>query len=180
MLIIIAVISAGVAITANSASSPEKRLDSAGKALFAQMQFALDESLIRQQLLGLRIDAEGDIANQYSWHQYSEQSDDNNNTAQWISLDSDVIADTVLPEEMVIDAAIDDVLLEELLEQSLNDERENLQAPPSIVLYPSGEVSRFTLTLSYSDPSISEHTFIIGMDKRGQLTNSTIGEVSDH
>lgn len=182
VLLILAAISAAVAITANTTSSPEKRLDSEGKALFAQIQFALDEALIRQQLLGLRIDSDGDgdSANQYSWHSYgSTNTNDSNTVPQWMALESDVLADAVLSDGMVIDAKIDDALLEELLAESLNDDRENLSVPPSIVLYPSGEVSEFTLTLFYLDQNISEHKFMIGLDKRGQLTNSIVGEVID-
>ncbi|MGS2718581.1 pilus assembly FimT family protein [Eionea flava] len=180
VLLILAAISAAVAITANTTSSPEKRLDSEGRALYAQIQFALDESLIRQQLIGLRIDSDGDIANQYSWHSYSSaNTSDSNSIPQWVSLDSDVLTETLLSDGMVINAKIDDALLEELLAESLNDDRESVSAPPSIVLYPSGELSAFTLILSYLDQNISEYTFVIGTDKRGQLTNSIVGEVVD-
>jgi general secretion pathway protein H len=167
VLLILAAVSSAVAITASSTSSPEKRLDESGKKLFAQMQFALDESLIQQQLIGLRIDADGDIADKYSWHSYNDNS-------QWQALESGVLVDTQLPEDIVIDATIDDVLLEALLEQSLNDDRELLQSPPNIIFYPSGDISEFTLTLSLMDNTISDYQLSIFIDERGQLSNSII------
>ena len=174
VLLILAAVSSAVAITASSTSSPEKRIESVGKTLFAQMQFALDEALIQQQLIGLRIDTEGDIAAAYSWHRYlsSGQNRENNNT--WEALDNDALSTVSLPDELFIDATIDDVLLEALSELSLNDESEEIQTPPSIIFYPNGDISEFSLTFAFLDKNESDAVFRVFIDERGQLSNSIL------
>jgi len=174
VLLILAAVSSAVAITASSTSSPEKRIESVGKTLFAQMQFALDEALIQQQLIGLRIDTEGDVAAAYSWHRYlsSSQNGENNNT--WEALDNDALSTVSLVDELFIDATIDDVLLEALSELSLNDESEEIQTPPSIIFYPNGDISEFSLTFAFLDKNESDAVFRIFIDERGQLSNSIL------
>ena len=174
VLLILAAVSSAVAITASSTSSPEKRIESVGKTLFAQMQFALDEALIQQQLIGLRIDTEGDIAAAYSWHRYlsSGQNGANNNT--WKALDNDALSTVSLTDELFIDATIDDMLLEALTELSLNDESEEIQTPPSIIFYPNGDISEFSLTFAFLDKNESDAVFRVFIDERGQLSNSIL------
>jgi general secretion pathway protein H len=174
VLLILAAVSSAVAITASSTSSPEKRIESVGKTLFAQMQFALDEALIQHQLIGLRIDVEGDIAAAYSWHRYlgSGQNGENNNT--WEALDNDALSTVSLTDELFIDATIDDVLLEALSELSLNDESEEIQTPPSIIFYPNGDISEFSLTFAFLDINESDAIFRVFIDERGQLSNSIL------
>lgn len=170
VLLILAAISSAVAISAGSTSSPEKRIESVGKALFAQMQFALDEALIQQQLIGLRIDVEGEIATAYSWHAYQNRKNDNS----WKTLDSNALSTVNLADELFIDATIDDVLLEALTELSLNDESEEIPTPPSIIFYPNGDISEFSLTFAFVDKNESDASFRIFIDERGQLSNSII------
>lgn len=183
VLLILAIISSAVAISAGSTSSPQKRIESVGKTLFAQMQFALDEALIQQQPIGLRIDVEGDVAAAYSWHIYlstgqnSDQNSDQNsnqNSNTWKSVDSDALSSVSLDEDFFIDATIDDVLLEALTELSLNDESEDIQTPPSIIFYPNGDISEFSLTFAFVDKKESDADFRIFIDERGQLSNSII------
>ncbi|EGG94624.1 general secretion pathway protein H [gamma proteobacterium IMCC1989] len=186
VLLILAAISSAVAISAGSTSSPEKRIDSVGKALFAQMQFALDEALIQQQLIGLRIDVEGEIATAYSWHayqnshqnnrqnSYQENNQNRESSNTWKTLDSDALSTVSLADEFFIDATIDDVLLEALTELSLNDESEEIPTPPSIIFYPNGEISEFSLTFAFVDKNESDASFRIFIDERGQLSNSII------
>jgi len=179
VLLILAIISSAVAISASSTSSPEKRIESVGKTLFAQMQFALDEALIQQQPIGLRIDVEGDVAAAYSWHTYlstGQNSDQNSNqnSNAWKSVDSDALSSVSLDEDFFIDATIDDVLLEVLTELSLNDESEDIQTPPSIIFYPNGDISEFSLTFAFVDKKESDADFRIFIDERGQLSNSII------
>lgn len=165
VLVILGFISGGVAV-AVSTSSPEKRLDKEGKKLFAQMQFALDEALVRQRLLGLRIDLEGDTASAYSWHYYHDK--------KWQALDGEPLSTVTLPKELVIDATVDDVLLEALLEQSLNELGDEIASPPAIIFYPNGDASEFSLVLGFVDKQESEQVFRIFIDERGQLSNSII------
>jgi len=190
VLLILAAISSAVAISAGSTSSPEKRIESVGKALFAQMQFALDEALIQQQLIGLRIDVEGEIAAAYSWHAYqnSHQNSHQNNRQNsyqennqnressntWKTLDSDALSTVSLADEFFIDATVDDVLLEALTELSLNDESEEIPTPPSIIFYPNGDISEFSLTFAFVDKNESDASFRIFIDERGGLSNSII------
>jgi general secretion pathway protein H len=172
VLLILGIVVSAVAISAGSTSSPEKRIERVGKTLFAQMQFALDEALIQQQLIGLRIDTEGDIAAAYSWHSYlrSGQNGANNNT--WEALDDDALSNVSLIDELFIDATIDDVILEALSELSLNDESEEIQIPPSIIFYPNGDISEFSLTFAFLEKNESDAVFRIFFDERGQLSNS--------
>jgi general secretion pathway protein H len=170
VLIILAAISSAVAISAGSTSSPEKRIATVGKRLFAEMQFALDEALVQQRLMGLRIDIEGDVAAAYSWHRY--QKNEGNNT--WEMLDNDALSAVSLTDELFIDATIDDVLLEALSELSLNDESEDIQTPPSIIFYPNGDISEFSLTFAFVDKNNSDAIFRIFIDERGQLSHSIL------
>ena len=182
VLLILAAISSAVAISAGSTSSPEKRIESVGKALFAQMQFALDEALIQQQLIGLRIDVDGEIAAAYSWHayqnnrqnSYQENNQNRESSNTWKTLDSDALSTVSLADEFFIDATIDDVLLEALTELSLNDESEEIPTPPSIIFYPNGDISEFSLTFAFVDKNESDASFRIFIDERGQLSNSII------
>lgn len=182
VLLILAAISSAVAISAGSTSSPEKRIESVGKALFAQMQFALDEALIQQQLIGLRIDVDGEIAAAYSWHayqnnrqnSYQENNQNRESSNTWKTLDSDALSTVSLADEFFIDATIDDVLLEVLTELSLNDESEEIPTPPSIIFYPNGDISEFSLTFAFVDKNESDASFRIFIDERGQLSNSII------
>jgi len=186
VLLILAAISSAVAISAGSTSSPEKRIESVGKALFAQMQFALDEALIQQQLIGLRIDVDGEIAAAYSWHayqnshqnnrqnSYQENNQNRESSNTWKTLDSDALSTVSLADEFFIDAIIDDVLLEALTELSLNDESEEIPTPPSIIFYPNGDISEFSLTFAFVDKNESDASFRIFIDERGQLSNSII------
>jgi hypothetical protein len=79
-----------------------------------------------------------------------------------------------LTDELFIDATIDDMLLEALTELSLNDESEEIQTPPSIIFYPNGDISEFSLTFAFLDKNESDAVFRVFIDERGQLSTSIL------
>jgi len=175
VLVILGFISGGVAV-AVSTSSSGKRIENEGKVLFAQMQFALDEALMRQRIMGLRIDEEDNTWGAYSWHYYGKTNYGNKSDSdkKWQALDGEPLSSVSLTEGIEIDATVDNVLLEALLEQSLNELGDEIASPPAIIFYPNGDVSEFTLVLSFVDKSEGEQVFRIFIDERGQLSNSII------
>jgi len=168
VLLMIAFVSGSVAIAVNSASSSDEKLKKVGKKLFAEMNFALDESLIQQRLLGLRIDINNQKTSSYSWLYYEDE--------QWQTLE-EPLGTSTLEDDILLQLTIDDTLLEALLENTLNHSSEEGDAPPSIIFYPNGDVSEFTLSLSSSENE-QQDPYQIYLDERGQLTNSVIDDTS--
>ncbi|MFT5420377.1 MAG: type II secretion system protein H [Candidatus Endobugula sp.] len=164
VLIVMAFISGGVAIVVSSASSAEKRVVEAGKKLFAQMNFALDEALMQRRLIGLRIET-NETPSSYSWHGYEN--------ARWQPLE-EPWTEQILAEEISVEVSIDDELLEALLEDSLNNLSEEEFIPPAIIFYPNSDVSEFELVLVVNDDSAEPYRFRIYIDEAGQLKNSFI------
>jgi general secretion pathway protein H len=164
VLSIVAFISGGVAIVVSSASSAEKRLDEAGKKLFAQMNFALDEALMQRRLIGLRIE-NNEKQSSYSWYGYED--------TRWQPLE-EPLTQQVLAEDISIEISVDDELLEALLENSLNNLSEEELIPPAIIFYPNSDVSEFELVLVVHDDVEEQHRFRIYIDEACKLTNSFI------
>lgn len=166
VILLVSVISGGVAIVVSSASSPQKRLQEVGAQLFAKMRFASDEALIQRRLIGLRVNS-GQEKTQYTWHAYENE--------RWVLLSSP-LSITVLPEDMDIEVTVDDELLEALLENSLNSLAEEEQTPPAIIFYPNSDISEFELKVSLKLRNDSDEKFRIYLDERGQLSNSSVDE----
>lgn len=164
MLLMITIIVSSVAITVNSVSSNQDRLYDAGRELFAKMQFAMDESLMQQRLIGFRVETDSTEISSYDWHYYIDE--------RWQLLEEPLNAIT-LPEDIVVELSIDDELLETLLEKTLNDQSEEGAAPPSILFFPDSNVSDFQLILALKGDDEQE-PYQIYIDERGQLTNSLI------
>ena len=112
VLFMISILSGGVAIAISATSSPGKRLFEAGEQLFAQMNFALDEALMQQHLIGLRVEANEESESSYSWHRYEDEN--------WQALE-DPLSSQTLSDEIALQISIEDSLLESLLEKSLNE-----------------------------------------------------------
>lgn len=163
VLLMISVASAAVTIVVNTASSPEKELNKVGRQLFSKMNFALDEALMQRRLIGLRVDSDRE-ASKYSWHVYENE--------RWQLLGSPLSA-VAVPEAMELIVSVDDELLDDLLEASLNSLDEDA-APPSIIFYPNSDISEFELSLAFRENDNEKEAFRIYMDERGQLTNSVV------
>jgi general secretion pathway protein H len=164
VLTIVAFITGGVAIIVSSASSAKKRLDEAGKKLFSQMNFALDEALMQRRLIGLRVES-NEKQSSYSWHGYEN--------TRWQPL-GEPLTEQILAEDIDIEISVDDALLEALLEDDLNNLSEEEFIPPAIIFYPNSDVSEFELVLVINDDAEEPHRFRIYIDEAGQLTNSFI------
>ncbi len=176
VLFIVAIVSSAVGLSVGSVSSKQKRLDEVGKKLYAQMQYAVDESVINYQVIGLRIDQDDNQNYSYSWHSYQNK--------KWQQMDG-ILSSVSLPENIQIEMTIDDELLEDLLEASLNDEEEFNQEsdetlPPSVVFYPNSDVSEFELSLLFDNDSEDEEKFTIYLDERGDLNNSMIDDAASN
>ena len=169
VLLLITVIVSGVTIAVNSASSDKDRLYAMGRTLFAQMQFALDEALIQQRLIGLRVQTDDTKVSVYNWHYYQDE--------RWQPLE-DPLQKVTPPKEVVLQVSVDDELLQTLLENSLNDLSEEQEVPPSIIFYPNSDISEFQLILAFKDDS-QQDNYQIYIDERGQLTNSLIDKPTE-
>ncbi len=178
ILLVMAVVAGSAIINVNSAASEKKHMDEAGKRLFLQMKFASDEALVQQRLLGLRFSVDAvdkDNSDQtmvsYDWLFYEDQ--------RWVPL-SEVLSTHRLADYIKMEISADDVLLDTLLEQSLNaDVDESDEVNPAVVFYPNSDISDFVLTLSLVEGSTTESDsqhFRIFKDQRGQLTHSGLSD----
>ncbi len=178
ILLVMAVVAGSAIINVNSAASEKKHMDEAGKRLFLQMKFASDEALVQQRLIGLRFSVDAldkDNSDQtmvsYDWLFYEDQ--------RWVPL-SEVLSPHRLADYIKVEISADDVLLDALLEQSLNaDVDESDEVNPAVVFYPNSDISDFVLTLSLVEGSITESDsqhFRIFKDQRGQLTHSGLSD----
>jgi len=99
VLFIVAIVSSAVGLSVGSVSSKQKRLDEVGRKLYAQMQFAVDESVINYQVIGLRVGQDDNQNFSYSWHSYQDK--------EWQQLDG-ILSPVSLPESIQIEMTIDD------------------------------------------------------------------------
>lgn len=169
VLLMVALVGGGVAITANSASSAKKQLYKTGEKLFAQMNFALDEALIQQRLIGFRVDDSEHEKPNYSWHYYDNK--------RWHPL-KEPLSTFSLPEGIFAEIVVEDEIVETLLEETLNNLSEEEVLPPAIVFYPNGDISEFSLELVLKDGQEETDKFRIYIDERGQLTHTLISKSS--
>ena len=183
VIFIVAIVSSGVGIAVGSVTSPQKQLNEAGRKLYAQMRFAADEALVSYQVFGLRVDtsAEEDNKTRYQWLVFDEEQwkllkESSEDSTQ---VSHELLNEVTLAEDLRLEVAVDDELLDDLLENALNIVGEDDSEPiiPAVIFYPNGEVSEFELTLSLVDEEVDD--FSIYLDERKQLTNSTEDENSD-
>ncbi len=174
VLFMIAFIGTGVSISVGAFITPEKRLLEVGQRLFEQMEFARDEALMQQTLLGLRIeipesDDGGPIT--YSWHSYQSK--------RWVPI-TNSLPSTTIDEEFVLVANIEDELLDALLEERLNSVEENEELPPAIIFYPNSEISEFSIELYLKEERQDKpESFVISINERGELQHSAMEEVQE-
>lgn len=160
VLLLISVIVGSVSISITG-TSPEKRLNTFGLQLFATMNFAVDEALMQRHPIGFRIENK-ETESTYHWYRY--------NNERW-SLLGAPLKSVTMPENIIIDVAIESEFVESLLEQSLNSDEEKI-IQPDIIFFPNGEISEFTLTLSYRDTHDSDATLRITLNEYAALSHS--------
>ncbi|ODS24578.1 type II secretion system protein GspH [Candidatus Endobugula sertula] len=166
VLFMISILSGGVAIAISATSSPEKRLFETGERLFAQMNFALDEALMQQHLIGLHVEVDAENGSTYSWHRYKNE--------RWQAL-KEPLSSHHLTDEITLQISIEDSLLESLLEKSLNEVDSAQEITPAIMFYPSSEVSDFELTLALKENNQDKSQFRIFINERGELERTGEG-----
>jgi general secretion pathway protein H len=178
VMAIVGFIMAGVSLVNSSSSA--KQINKQGDNLFAQMQYALDEALIRNTALGLLIEQDKDelkISKRYRWKR-DNGVDKDSRERLW----SDVkgyISSGELAEGLAWEVEIEDTSLEENLDRLLDDDDNEPQ--PRIIFYPSGEVSEFVITITLSeealedDPDAIEGRYKISLNERGELARYSVG-----
>jgi len=193
VMLLISIFAVGVTLAVNPTGSSEKQLNAVGEKLFAQMLFAQDEALVRDEASGIvfnQSEFDLDISNDYEWRRYSfpdaqraaqndQRSDED--IRRWIQT-TDPLGAQSIDEKFTWSVQVEDISVEENLDSLLNEDDE---PQPLIVFYPSGEVSEFALTIVWSDESlkdeqdISEQRYRITVDERGELLRFRVGELDE-
>ncbi|MFT7224330.1 MAG: prepilin-type N-terminal cleavage/methylation domain-containing protein [Cellvibrionaceae bacterium] len=177
VLLIIAMLASGISQVVNPLGSTAKRINRQGDQLWAQMQFALDDALVRYRALGIAV--EGDEENPQSIEKY-----------RWVRYDGEKWLGTDLPlgghrldEGLTWSIEIEAVPLEAALDDLLASDEDTIK--PVIVFYPSGEVTDFSLILKLSDemlqiaPDAGNERYQLTLNERGQLARYTVGESAE-
>lgn len=187
VMLLISILAVGVTLAINPTGSTEKQLNTAGERLFAQMLFAQDEALMRDQASGIvfnRTDSELDLARDYEWQRYSFTEDDGDNkksAREWIKT-IEPLGKHAIDTKFMWSIEIEDISIEENLDRLLNEDDE---PKPLVVFYPSGEISEFVITLVWSDEILKDNTDIasqrykITFDERGELLRYRIDELEE-
>lgn len=159
VILLSAIASSMVVISIGSIGSDKKQLDSTAKSIIAQMQFAMDEALVNQYFIGLKTEVdEGGYITAYHWHIYQDE--------KWQRMEEPLKSQS-LPETVSGQIIMEDQLLEDLMEKSLNSLADENELPPSIIFYPNYEISDFELTLWLKEET--EEKITITLDERGEL-----------
>jgi general secretion pathway protein H len=167
VMVIIAVIAAGVSLAINPNGSSTKQINKQGDQLFAQMQYALDDALIRHSALGIVIEKDDDqidFSRRYSWHRY--------NGDEWQKATEPLAGKYELAPSLVWEIEVEGNSLADQLDDLLEDKK----IRPDIVFYPSGEVTEFAITFTLSDVALAAEPEAI--DKRYKIALNTRGEVA--
>lgn len=193
VMLLIGIFAVGVTLAINPTGSSEKQLNAIGEKLFAQMLYAQDEALVRDEAAGIvfnQSEFDLDIANDYEWRRYSFSDAQNTaqndqrldeNSRRWLQT-SDPLGAQSIDEKFTWSIEVEDISVEENLDSLLNEDNE---PQPLIVFYPSGEITEFALTIVWSDESlkvdrdISDQRYRITVDERGELLRFRVGELDD-
>ncbi|MGH1486798.1 MAG: prepilin-type N-terminal cleavage/methylation domain-containing protein [Cellvibrionaceae bacterium] len=188
VLLIIAVISAGVALSVGSGSAA-KRINQEGEKLFAQMLYALDEALVTDRAIGIDFKQEENdpnYSNDYEWKRHDGFDDDGipvftskSEPGQFIGrgdpLGKRALSENVAWGELEIDGEDD-------LDKLLLDDDDEENSIPELIFYPSGEITEFSLTITMTEeelsnnPEAANNYYKIYINDRGQLERLRVGE----
>jgi prepilin-type N-terminal cleavage/methylation domain-containing protein len=184
VMLLIGIFVVGVTLAVNPRGSTEKQLNAAGEKIFAQILYAQDEALVRNEALGIVINQANlnvDLANNYEWHRYSFSDngrDDKESKRQWIKT-LEPLGEHAIDKEFMWSIKVEDISIEENLDRLLNED-DTLK--PVIVFYPSGEISEFIITLAWSDEFLIENAdmasqrYQINIDERGELLRYRVNQ----
>lgn len=177
VMAIVAFITASVTLVNSSSSA--KQLNKQGDNLYAQMQYALDEALIKNTAIGFLIEQdkdELDLSKRYRW-QRDGGIDKTTRDRNWDDV-TGYINKGELPEDLAWEIEIEDESLEDSLDRLLDEDAE---PQPHIIFYPSGEVSDFAITITLSeqaladDPDAIDERYKIVLNERGELARYPVG-----
>ncbi len=180
VMLIVAVIAAGVSLAVNPRGSSAKQINLQGERLFAQMLYAFDEALVRNQAVGLAIEQDENdlqVSREYAWKRDGGVDRDTKDR-HWLKTENP-LGNHELAEEFAWAIEIEEVSLEENLDQLLNEDDDEID--PRIIFYPSGEVSEFSITITLSeealqdDPEAINERYKITLNERGELTRYRVG-----
>ncbi len=193
VMLLISVFAVGVTLAVNPTGSSEKQLNAAGEKLFAQMLYAQDEALVRDEASGIvfeQSESDLDIANNYEWRRYSfvanqgagqRTSNSRADSRRWVQTIDPLGAHSV-DEKFTWSLEVEEISVEENLDRLLSEDDE---PQPLVVFYPSGEISEFVLTIVWSDESlesdrdIADQRYRITVDERGELLRFRVGELDE-
>lgn len=179
-MVLIAVVAASVSLAINPLGSSAKQINQQGEQLFAQMQFALDDALVRNKALGIAIEESEDPDQpiQYYWMRY-QGIDKDTNQIEWIKAEAP-LGDIELKEGLEFSFEIEEESLEESLDSLLQEDDQKIS--PSVVFSPDGEVTEFVVMITLNQESLELKPEAIGerykilLDERGQLTRYEVGQ----
>jgi type II secretion system protein H len=187
VMLLVSIFAVGVSLAVNPAGSTEKQLNAAGEKLFAQMLFAQDDALVRDQASGIVFNLSNskiDFDNDYQWQRYSfssEALDNKKNFREWIKTNKPLGAHTI-DKKFTWSVEVEDISIEENLDRLLNE----TEVPePSVVFYPSGEISEFVIILSWTDEllkksaDLASQRYKITIDEAGELSRYRVGELDE-
>jgi type II secretion system protein H len=187
VMLLVSIFAVGVSLAVNPAGSTEKQLNAAGEKLFAQMLFAQDDALVRDQASGIVFNLSNskiDFDNDYQWQRYSfssEALDNKKNFREWIKTNKPLGTHTI-DKKFTWSVEVEDISIEENLDRLLNE----TEVPePSVVFYPSGEISEFVIILSWTDEllkksaDLASQRYKITIDEAGELSRYRVGELDE-
>lgn len=185
VMLIIAVMAAGVSLTVSPQGSTAKQINQAGEKLFAQMNYALDEALVRNAAVGLDIEqSENDVdfSTSYRWKRHSSYDNDTGDPI-FTAMEAP-LGEHALPENLIWEIIIEDEgSLAESLDDLLNEDEDN--PVPELIFEPSGETTGFSIVISLSEdalednPGAIDERYRILLNERGQLVRYKVGESED-
>lgn len=178
VMAIVAIVTASVTLINSSSSA--KYINKQGDQLFAQMQFAMDEALMKNTAVGFLIEQDKDeltLSKRFRW-QSDKGIDLETRDRHWENIKG-YISKGALEEDLSWDITVEDASLEDSLDRLLLDD----EAPPQpqIVFFPNGDVSQFEMILTLSeealegDPEAIDERYMITLNEYGELARYKVG-----
>ena len=174
VILILAFAASGIRTVFDPSGSLSKQMNEQGEAIYAQMQYALDEALFTLNPLGLVIDQDAEtglLATAYKWYAHNGDS--------WVEREKPLTGGE-LKDNFTWEIFIEDEPLEESLDDLLEQDEETLK--PQIAFYPSGEVTPFEIEISPTEAFLLENPdanglrYKIAVNERGAVVRFLAGE----
>ena len=180
VMLIIAVLAAGVSLVVNPEGSTAKQLNKAGEQLYQQMNYARDEALVLNTSIGLDVVQDEDdleLAREVVWKRHTGFDDAN---LPVFGPMEHPLTRYELPDEFQWDIEVDGDALAINLDQLL--EGGDDQSIPEILFEGSGDVTPFSITLFpgeallQDNPDLQRQRYLITINERGELARYRVGE----